>query len=635
MVREQGLYQFGPFVLDPARRALSRDGIRIKLPERLFDALLYLVVNQGRLVERDELVQAVWTDRAVGESNLGQAIFALRKVLKASGGADSYIITVPSRGFRFAEPVRFEAAQPESGQDSAIPPDPPAPAAWRNRAALLAATFLLMLAATGTILWRNVAPDRPGIPPPAAKLFAPPAHSVAVLAFDNLSGDPAQVYFSDGLSEQLIDSLTRIDAIQVAGRISSFSFRGSHATIGDIARALNVSAVLEGSVRRTGTHVVITAQLTNALTGFNIWSKTYDRDQGDIIGVQTEIAKAVAQSLQVTLLGGEADKLTLGWTTNPAAYDVYLRAQQESRRANDEASHRAALADFDHAIALDPGFAKAYVGRSTELSNLAMMGNVGTAAAQHALINGALAATDRALALAPGLAQAHSSRAMDLNWGLLDHAGAAREIAQAQMLTPGNAAIEGNYANIELSLGHADLAVTAARRSALIDPLALHSWGQLARVLFMARRYDEALEALGHVAALAGGKMPVGYTGLKGGVLVAAGRLEEARRLCAAGANSDQLEVLALADHQLKRLADAQADVAKLIAMQGDAAAFSLAEIYAQAGDTKAALDSLDTAVRLRDPGLADIRLDPMLDPVRGEARFKQVLAQLSASDPH
>jgi len=457
-------------VLDPARRALSRDGTRIKLAERLFDALLYLVVNQGRLVERDELVQAVWSDRAVDESNLGQAIFALRKVLKANGGADSYIVTVPSRGFRFAEPVRFEAAQPESGQDSAIPPDPPAPAAWPNRAALLAATFLLMLAATGNILWRNMAPDRPGMPPPAAKVFAPPAHSVALLAFDNLSGDPAQVYFSDGLSEQLIDSLTRIDAMEVAGGISSFSFRGSHATIGDIARALNVSAVLAGSVRRTGTHVVITAQLTDALTGLNIWSKTYDRDQGDIIGVQTQIAQAVAQSLQVTMLGGEADKLTLGWTTNPAAYDVYLRAQQEGRRANDEASHRAAMADFDHAIALDPGFAKAYVGHASELINLATMGNVGSAAAQRTLFNDALAAADRALAIAPGLAQAHSIRASVLNWGLLDHAGAAREIIQAQMLTPGNAAIEGNYANIELSLGHADLAVAAADGCFAIRP---------------------------------------------------------------------------------------------------------------------------------------------------------------------
>ena len=628
--REQGTYRFGRFRLDPVRRALLLDGERVKLAERLFDMLLYLVSNQGRVVERDELLQAVWAGRTVEDSNVGQAVFALRKVLKAGDGLEAAIVTVPGRGFRFAEHVVFEAYRQAGPPHEA--PDLRPVAWWHNRVPMIVALVALAVAVGGLAVRTSRTAAPPG-PVAASSVFAPPARSVAVLAFDNMSGDPAQAYFSDGLSEQLIDALTRIDAIEVAGRTSSFSFRGSHATLGDIARALNVSAVLAGSVRRSGKRAVITAQLTNALTGFNMWSRTYDRDQDDVVGVQTEIAQAVVHSLQVTLLGSDAGKLTLGGTSNPAAYDVYLRAQRELHAANDEASHRTALASFDQAIALDPAFAKAYVGRGTELTNLATMGNVGSATVQRQLFADALAAYDRALAIAPGLAQAHSGRATALNWGKLDHAGAAREIVEAQMLAPGSAAIEGNYANIELSLGHPDLAVKAAERSTQIDPMSIHTWGQLSRVLFMARRYDAALEALGHVAALAG-KLPVGYTGVEGGVLIAQGHPEAARRLCAAGADSDQLEVLAMADHRLGRSADARADVARLTALQGDAAAFSLAEIYAQDGDMPEALDWLDKAVRLRDPGLADIRLDPMLDPLRGEARFKQVEAALSAADP-
>jgi tetratricopeptide (TPR) repeat protein len=284
-------------------------------------------------------------------------------------------------------------------------------------------------------------------------------------------------------------------------------------------------------------------------------------------------------------------------------------------------------------LALDPGFARAHGGRSKALANIAMLGAVGNSAAQHTLFQDALAAADRAVSLAPGWGQSHSLRAWVLNFGFLDHAAAEREIEQALLLTPGSASIEGNYANIELAAGHLDQAMEAGRRGTQIDPLSVNAWGQFARILFMARRYDQAAEALQHAAVLGDGLRPV-YVGLLGGVLLMQGHPDAARTLCAPAANLEEKEVLAIADQRLGRAAEAEANLAKLRADQGDAGAFSYAEIYAQWGRKDDALTWLATAARLRDPGLAEVRIDPMLDPIRDEARFKQIETGLRAAAP-
>ncbi len=629
--REQGCFRWGGFTLDPARRSLSHNGTRVRLAERLFDVLLHLVVNHGRVVDRDELLQTVWAGRTVEDNNVGQAIFELRRALRAGGSSEPCIVTVPGRGFRFAEPVTLEAPSPDRAATDPAPPPlgwaprQPAPR-WRNHLPLGVALLALLAAGVSPAFWAG-RPSPPRAAQAAGALFAPPAHSVAVLAFDNMSGDPTQTYVSDGVSEQLIDALTGIDAVEVAGRTSSFSFRGSHATVSQIGRALNVGTVLAGSVRRAGKRVVVTAQLTDTVSGFNLWSRTYDRDGGDIVGVQTEIAQAVVASLQVRLLGDVPARLTLGGTADPAAYDAYLRGTGLEHTARGEADHRAALADFDRALALDPNFARAHNGRSRALANIAMLGAVSSSAAQHSLFKDALAAADRAVALAPRWGQAHSSRAWVLNYGLLDHVAAEREIAQAQALTPGSAAIQGNDANIELAVGHLDRAVEAGRRGTQIDPLSINAWGQFGRILFMARRYDEAAEVLHHAAAVGNGLSPL-YAGLLGGVLLMQGRAEAARSLCQPAATLEEKEVLAIAGHALGSPAEAEADLARLRADQGDAGAFSYAEIYAQWGRKAEALDWLATAARLGDPGMAEAAVDPMLDPVRGDARFAAILAR-------
>src|SRR5271156_4233858 len=179
---------------------------------------------------------------------------------------------------------------------------------------------------------------------PAA--FAPPPHSVAVLPFVNLSGDKEQEYFSDGLTEEMLNSLSEINELQVAARTSSFYFKGKDVDLGTVAHKLNVGAVLEGSVRRSEHTVRITAQLVNAVTGFHLWSKTYDRDLGDVLKLQSEIATAVASALKVTLLGDVAAKVELGGTGNPAALDAYLRGLKAARSIHDTKDLPAAIAAF-------------------------------------------------------------------------------------------------------------------------------------------------------------------------------------------------------------------------------------------------------------------------------------------------
>jgi TolB-like protein/DNA-binding winged helix-turn-helix (wHTH) protein len=628
-LREQGVYRFGGYSLDPVRRILLCEGERVKLAERLFDVLLYLVANHGRVVERDELLQAVWAGRVVEDNNVAQAIFALRKTLRAAGGADASIVTVPGRGFRLAEPVVFEPTPVEMAPQEVHAPVSADPS--RVRLSLILAAMALFLAALSLAFWVGKSPA-PVPEPPAEPRFVPPPHSVAVLAFDNLSGDPAQAYFSDGLSEQLIDSLTQINAIQVAARISAFSFRDSHATIAQIARALNVGAVLAGSVRRSGARVLVTAQLTNALTGFNIWSRTYDRDQNDIVTVQDEIAMAVARSLQVALPGDEKAKLNLGGTANAAAYDAYLHGMTLRRAAHGAADYQAALAAFDQALALDPAFALAHAKRAVTLVAVDSLGTF-TTAAQHQLVLQAREAADRALALAPTLGVAHSARGAVLGHLLLDQEGAFGEQLKAKALTPGNAGIESNYASAALALGHVEQAVEAARRVTELDPLDADSWGQLGQVFYEGHRYGEALAALDREQAVIA-VLPLRHRVLRALVLLMMGHAEAARALCAAGSDWQEIQLLALADHALGQQAAAEAELAKLRAALGNDAASNYAEIYAQWGQKAEALRWFDMAVRARDPGLLHVLLDPLLDPLRGEPQFQAALARLAADAP-
>src|SRR3984957_11541197 len=268
----------------------------------------------------------------------------------------------------------------------------------------------------------------------ASTAFNPPPHSIAVLPFANMSGDKEQEYFSDGLTEELLNSLSEINELQVTARTSAFSFKGKDTDIGTIARKLNVGAVLEGSVRRSANTIRITAQLINAVTGFHLWSKTYDRDLGDVLKLQTEIATAVAGALKVTLLEDVAAKVELGGTGNPAALDAYLRGLKAARSMRDTKDLPAAIAAYTEAIRLDPHYALAFAGRSVALSSAAAEAE--TPAAVREGYDKAQADARQALSLAPDLAQAHSALGVVWEQGILDFTQANDEYERALALAP-------------------------------------------------------------------------------------------------------------------------------------------------------------------------------------------------------
>ena len=472
-ISDMGAFDFGPFRLDPRRRQLTRGEMAVKLPAKQFDALLYFVENAGRVVEKDELLAAVWPGRIVEESSLTQAIFLLRRALQEDE-AQRYIVTAPGRGYRFVAPIVRAAAysgaaaslgaapgssQTQGGPASRTPTGPSLPPAYRAlpRSVAIGTVAGLAFVTVSSLVFRPVpAPERQAV-------FSPPPHSIAVMAFTNMSGDPGRAYLSDGLAEELINTLSGINALQVAARMSAFTFKDGKATVGEIGRKLNVGAVLEGSVRSNGSRLRVTAQLIDAVTGYQFWSHAYDRDAGDVLQLETDIAEAVAQSLKDRLLGKDTAGLTLGDTANSDAYDAYLHGMA-LLRDNRSVADQLALAAFEKAIAIDPMFARARVGRVKALSGIAQQeANHDQDKAAWVMVEEEKEAS-RAIVLAPALASTHLVRGQAL-LDMFRFVEADKEISLANELSPGDATTALAYSEMQLIDGHVRLAVASAEKS--------------------------------------------------------------------------------------------------------------------------------------------------------------------------
>jgi TolB-like protein/lipoprotein NlpI len=496
---------------------------------------------------------------------------------------------------------------------------PPIRASRRSKPLLLAITGLMVVAAA---TYFGISKYR------ALSAFAPPPHSIAVLPFVNMSGDKEQEYFSDGLTEELLNALSEINQLQVAARSSAFSFKGTNTEIGTIARKLNVGTVLEGSVRRSGNTVRITTQLINAVTGFQLWSHTYDRDLGDVLKLETEIATAVASALKVSLLGDEATKIELGGTRNPAAFDAYLRGRKIALAAHGAKDYQAAIAAYTEAIGLDPNYALAFAQRSIALANYA--GNASGPAIRESY-DKAQADARTAMALAPDLAEGHLALAVYFDSGALDFTQANEAYERALALAPGNAQVLRDYGQFAVSMGRTEAGLAAARRAVVLDPLNPPTHGALGLALYFGRQYKDALAALEDTLAL-DPENPTAYA-YRGLAYYALGDFERARGSCERKPDDWENQwCLAVSYARLGRHTDAESMLAKLNA-NGDAAAYQYATIYAQWGNTPKALEWLDAAMRLRDPGLEYLKTDPLMDPLRKEPRFQALMRELKFPD--
>jgi len=539
----------------------------------------------------------------------------------------------PPLGFRQYQTVRFAGWDGQAGSAeitrliSAIEKAedaPPTPATDRRaeprhvpRRALLAAGLLAVPVAAGGAWWlmRRAAPA--------------PAHSIAVLPLANLSGDPAQEYFSDGLSEELINALARLKPLEVVARTSAFKFKGSKAGSREIGAKLGVAHILDGSVRRAGALVRISTQLVDARTGFERWSQTFDRDLQDILAVQSEIAQAVAEALKVRLLGADIAAFSLGGASNAASYDEYLRGRRLFDAGGSEAGYRSALARFDAAIAGDPGFAAAHAARARALLTLA--NQYTPPEALRATFDAALASARRAVALAPGLAEAQATLGGVLASAHQDFAGAKQAYARAMATGSGSADILTRYGQFSCEIGDFAAGVPAVRRAAVLDPLNPRVFRSLGYALMGARRYVEAITAMRRALALnpaaEGAHAAIGDALLLLGDPAAAAR-EYAQEPLAWLRLTGQ----AIARRRLGDRAGAEAALQALTDESNGVTLYQQAQVHAQWGEADRAIAALEAARKAGDSGLVLLISDPLMDPIRRHPGFVRLINQLGVA---
>jgi TolB-like protein/DNA-binding winged helix-turn-helix (wHTH) protein len=626
-------YSVGDLTIDTGTQVVSRAGETIALPKLSYDLLLVLVRAAPNLVSLDELMRRVWPGIVVSPETVSQRIKLLRDALGDDPREPCYIAGLRGRGYQMMAAVKELEADPTASAPATV--EPPAPRRnWRLlTVVLVVCAALAYLVADRFRILRHTGTSAGDAAlrvtaEPAAGAFNPPPRSIAVLPFVNLSGDKEQEYFSDGLTEELLNSLAEINELQVAARASSFYFKGKDVDLGTIAHKLNVGAVLEGSVRRSSNTIRITAQLDNAVTGFRLWSHTYDRDLGDVLKLQTEIATAVASALEVTLLGDAGAKIELGGTRNPAAFDAYLRASKAYEFTQDAKDAETAIAAFSEAIRLDPNYALAFAGRSIALNLYASAYAKG--AAVRAEKDQSLADARRAITLAPELAEGHLALSFLFD-AALDFAQSSMEIERAVALAPGSAQVVAVYGRFAVLMGRTESGVAAARRAVLLDPLNPLSHYRLGQALYFARRYAESVTAWSSTLTL--DPQERDSPGVRGLAHYGLGDFQSARASCETRPDNETSQwCLALAYHRMAQHTDAEVALAKL-RTPGDRWTYRCATIYAQWGNTSKALESLELAWRLRDPELRWLKADPLLDPLRKEPRYQAIVRALKFPD--
>jgi TolB-like protein/DNA-binding winged helix-turn-helix (wHTH) protein len=611
------IYQFGDFELDALRRVLmSRaDGKQVDITGRVLEALVYLVERPGQLVDKKALIEALWPHVVVEEGSLTQTIHTLRRVLGERPGEHRYIATVPGRGYRFVAEVGVRA---EQAKLDAMP-------SRRPKTLLVgAALALVLLVVVAVLMWR-------GRDQPVKEAAVPAQPSIAVLPFVDMSTEQDQAHFAEGLSEEILNLLAHTDTLRVIARTSSFSFKDQNADIRTIAQRLAVSHVLEGSVRKSGERVRITAQLIDASNSAHVWSETYDRDVHDIFGVQREIAAAVADALHVTLSSVGPRRAE---TSSVQAYEHYLQGRHLFNRRSG-ADLVQAKSHFEQAVQIDPDYGRAwaalagvyFVARYEDVELPNTMQNWGEAA-------------ERALAQAPDLAEAHV-RAAQYYGNAGDHSAMRTHFARAAALDPGDPLVLGMSLSDAITEGRLEDAVEMQRRLVSTDPLSATHRGNLGNLLMLVGRLPEAQAELERALELS----PAGFrmTSSVADVLILQGRTDEALKVIARiPAGDDRDQRLALAYFARGDVDEGDAMLARLLALaekpDSDATlAVDIAEVYAARNDPDTAFKWLDTARRrsASQPGgplpawaiHEELQLAPFLKSLHADLRWSELLA--------
>src|SRR5215472_14709839 len=508
------IYEFGPFRLDPDERLLLRAGRPVSLTPKAFETLVALVEDSGHLVKKDDLMKRVWPGTFVEEVNLAQNVSAIRRALDTN--REQYIETVPKVGYRLTVKARVlnqvgRTAEPPQGSPGAsataaqtqpavqaTPERAPSARGSRKRRVIAVSLATVALLGLAALAWRN------NVRTPASGSGPVHIESLAVLPLENLSKDPDQEYFADGMTDALITDLAKIRALRVISRTSIVQYKGKRRLAPEIAQELKVDAIVEGTVMRSGDRVRITAQLIEARTDRHLWAETYERDLRDILALQDDVSKAIAREVKVTLTPPEQTRLSNARPVDPAAHQAYLRGLYELHGTTAEPTEalqgqsiEKAIGYFQEALTHDPKDALAYAGLADAYSSLST-----NYRAPLEVMPKAKAAAIRAVELDDTLAEAHFSLgyvAQTFDW---DFPRAEREYRRALELNSSSARAHAGYSQYLLFIARdPDQSLGEMQQAYALDPLLPQSHGDMAWFLFLSRRYLEsknAAERVGH-----------------------------------------------------------------------------------------------------------------------------------------
>jgi TolB-like protein/DNA-binding winged helix-turn-helix (wHTH) protein len=623
---------FGPYTLDLRSGELRKFGVRVKIGEQPFQILAMLLESPGEMVSREELRARLWaTDTFVDfDHGLNSAVQRLRDCLSDTAERPVWIETIPRRGYRFIAPVELQV--PATSGSNLIPAEtlsavaspavaPVAARAFGKHAKPLTAAIVVAIALLGALSLSSVRERLLGRPRP------PRIQSLAVLPLVTLSGDPDQDYFADGMTEALITDLAKINALRVISRTSIMQYKGTKKALPEIATELNVDALIEGTVARSGSRVRITANLVQASPEKHLWSESYENEVGDALAVQGEIAQAVAREIKVRLTQKEQELLSATPAINPEAQDLYLRGRY-IYQASTKAEAEKAINYFQRAIQKDPNYAAPYAGLAevyaTWIPGMSRPHDLMPKAKEFALM---------ALSLDPTLADAHSelgSIELFYDW---DWSAAQQEFQRTMELNPNHVWARLWHARGLVTSGRTDEAVAEAKLSLSLSP-SPPDWDYPIWIFVLARRYDLALERAQELIELdpnrSWGHFEIAQ------VYEQKGRAEEAAL--------ESLKAEELFGTDPKKVAQLKEAIAKsgaqgywwrtlenyrASAKSGYVPSVLVAEACVRVGDKECAFEWLEKGFEERDDLMINLKVEPVFDGLHSDPRFQELVRRV------
>ena len=617
------ILKFGPFELDRKNFELRRDRQPIKLDRTPLELLFFLVENAGTLVTREEAVEHVWGKGVFieAETSLYTAVRKIRRALGDETGEPTYIQTVSRKGYRFIAKVEEASPSPAASVSLSL-------AAVRrfSHSWVLWTSVTSVVIAAALLAWFGLRPARP------------PRLMLVVLPLENLSGDPQEDYLVDGITEEIITELGSLDPKQlgVIARTSAMQYKNSKKSVAQVARELGVGYVLEGSVRRSDNSIRVTAQLIQASDQTHLWAQSYDREIGDVLRTETDIAVEVAGQIRLAVSEKAHERLVAGVRVKPEAHDAYLRGLQGWNQRNREGFEQA-IKEFSRATEIDPNYAQAFAG----LARVYSLAPIFAGIPANEAASKALEAANHALSLDETLADAHSAMAFAKVHYLHDWTFAERDLRRAIELDPNNPYAHFFYSNSCLSPSsrHQE-AIAEMKRAIELDPLSTRIQCFAGRTYIWARRYDDALsqfqrvnqldpnfalnhERLAHLYAILG----------KFDQAIA----EEGKARTLVGEKSESVRQKtnllreALVMHGDQGYWQTQLRLSQSAPNPPEAysSPFGVAIIYSHLRDKDKAVANLEAAYRERDEELTNLTIEPQFDILRSDPRFSDLVRRV------